>query len=95
LEELLNNYGQGYQKLAPIFLTDRPQRRTSNARLAEILFRNGWIDESLFSEIASLITLRNSIIHGADPVVSAGMVELSYKILEELRKALEKGVVVG
>lgn len=95
IEEILSKFGQGYQKVGSISSADRPQRHISNARLAEILFHNGWIDKSLFSEIKGLITLRNSIIHGADPVVSAIMVEASNKVLEKLKIALERGVVVG
>lgn len=91
IEELLSKYGQAYQNVASISLADRPQRRISNVRLAEILFRSGLIDESLFAEIRNLITLRNSIIHGAEPVVSASMVESSNIILQGLRKTLTNG----
>jgi len=97
LEDFLRNYNQieallaeyGFSSsLALVSYSAKPVRRMSNARLAEILMRNGRISKSLFTRIRDLITLRNSIIHGADPVVSLDLIEASRQVLEELREAL-------
>ncbi|MCU1092974.1 hypothetical protein JAK58_15800 [Stenotrophomonas maltophilia] len=98
LEDFLRNYNQiegilrnyGYSSLVSI--TAYPEKmvsRTSNARLAEVLFRNQWIGEGLFHRLRALITLRNSIIHGADPVVSEAMVSESAEVLRELSASLD------
>jgi hypothetical protein len=97
LEEFLRNYnqieaflaeaGQPYQQGAVLYDAKYP-RRISNARLAEILLRNERIDERLFSQIRELITLRNAIIHGAEPVVSSDVVQTSAQVSQALQKAL-------
>lgn len=89
IEVLLESFGQVYEESAPSTYSQRSQRRMSNSRLAEILFRNESIDKSLFHRLRELITLRNSIIHGADPVVSQEMVKVSADVLEKLRDALD------
>lgn len=85
LEYILEKYGQAYQ-----FGIEggRSKRKISNVRLAEFILRAEKIDQKLFIEIKDLITLRNSIIHGAEPVVSQRMIDLSENILQELAKAL-------
>jgi len=88
IETLLAKYGLAYQQSEITSFTSRPVRRISNVRLAEILFRSGQISESLLGELRSLITLRNSIIHGAEPVVSSRMVQMSNEIQKELSKVL-------
>lgn len=88
IEMLLSKYGHVYEQSEMVSFSIRPVRRMPNVRLAEILFRGGQISESLFGEIKSLITLRNSIIHGAEPVVSSRMVQLSTMIRNELSKVL-------
>ncbi len=97
LEDFLRNYNQIEMLLADYGLSSslttasysaKSNRRPSNARLAEILVRNERISKSLFTRIRDLITLRNSIIHGADPVVSPNLVETSRQVLDELRNAL-------
>lgn len=88
IEEIIAKYGSIYQKTPSLEYTSRPRRYISNAKLAEILFRNEKISESLYREIRALITLRNSIIHGAEPVVSDHIVINSSTILSELRNAL-------
>lgn len=88
IEELLGKFGSRYQTTSVMEYSSRPRRHMSNARLAEILFRNEQIEQSLYGELKSLITLRNSIIHGAEPVVSSRAVKNSSVILDELRKAL-------
>ncbi|CAI4158195.1 conserved membrane hypothetical protein [Alteromonas macleodii] len=86
LEYILQKYGQAYQ--SELEGERRSRRRISNVRLAEFILRAERIDQGLFGEIKSLISLRNSIIHGAEPVVSKHMVELSERILQELASAL-------
>ena len=97
LEEFLRNYNQiemllsetspAYRVTSYEPFSSKPLRRTSNVRLAEILRRSGRISDPLFSRLRNLITLRNSIIHGADPVVSPAMVDESRSVLGELRNA--------
>lgn len=67
-------------------------RRLSNIRLAEFIFRAGKIDEILYKKIRNLVSLRNSIIHGAEPTVSQGMVDTSALVLKELAEALNLGI---
>ncbi|CAI3954176.1 hypothetical protein [Alteromonas macleodii] len=86
LEYILQKYGQAYQ--SELEGKSRSRRRISNVRLAEFILRAERIDQGLFGEIKSLISLRNSIIHGAEPVVSKHMVEVSENILQELASAL-------
>lgn len=88
IEELMGKFGSRYQTTAIMEYSNRHRRHMSNARLAEILFRNEQIGQSLYGELKSLITLRNSIIHGAEPIVSSRVVKNSSVILDELRKAL-------
>ncbi|MBB1322271.1 hypothetical protein [Shewanella sp. SR43-8] len=91
LEEIIAKYGSIYQTTSSTEYPSRPRRHISNAKLSEMLFRNEKISESLYGEIKALITLRNSIIHGAEPVVSEKIVMDSSTILSELRKALDLG----
>lgn len=86
IEYIIQKYGQAYQ--SQIESQGKPRRRISNVRLAEFIFRAEKIDYALFEKIKNLITLRNSIIHGAEPVVSNHMVEQSKSILQELAKVL-------
>lgn len=88
IEEIIAKYGSIYQTTSSIGYASRPRRHISNAKLTEMLFRNEKISESLYGEIRALITLRNSIIHGAEPVVSDNVVSNSSIILNELRKEL-------
>ncbi|MGP0209185.1 hypothetical protein [Pseudomonas sp. NCHU5232] len=88
LEEIIQKYGRAYQSNDAV--SDyRARKRISNVKLAEFILRSERIDWSLFERIRSLITLRNSIIHGAEPVVSVEMVNQSKEVLEELSEALE------
>ncbi|WP_428321717.1 hypothetical protein [Achromobacter mucicolens] len=97
LEEFLRNYNQieallsDYGLSSNLTVSPYPSknfRQPSNARLAEILMRNGHISKALFDKLKDLITLRNSIIHGADPVVSTEIVGTSLSVLGQLRTAL-------
>jgi uncharacterized protein YutE (UPF0331/DUF86 family) len=91
IEEIIAKYGSVYQTTSSAGYTSRPRRHISNAKLIEILFRNEKISESLYGKVRALITLRNSIIHGAEPVVSDHVVTNSSTILRELRKELGLG----
>jgi uncharacterized protein YutE (UPF0331/DUF86 family) len=88
IEDIIAKYGSRYQAVSTVEYTSRPRRYISNSKMAEFLFRNGQIGESLYGELKALITLRNSIIHGAEPIVSTRVVRNSSIILDELRKAL-------
>ena len=86
LESILQKYGQAYQ--SELEGESRSRRRISNVKLAEFILKAEKIDIELFNEIKNLISLRNSIIHGAEPVVSKHIVELSNSILQKLSLAL-------
>ncbi|MHA6204793.1 hypothetical protein ACXU4B_10240 [Dyella soli] len=89
IEDLLFAAGDPYKAFSTIAYRTTSQRRLSNSRLADILYRNNKIDARLLDRLKDLITLRNSIIHGADPVVSETVVEKSSLVLSALRAALE------
>lgn len=99
IESILQKYGEAYQYGTGLTSMQssfgesqlRPRRRLSNGRLAEILLRNEKINEDLFMKIRELITIRNSIVHGADPVVSQHIVNESTDVLNLLRDALSLG----
>jgi uncharacterized protein YutE (UPF0331/DUF86 family) len=87
IEYILQKYGQAFQsEMTGSHMKSR--RRISNAKLTEIILQAERIDYGLFEEIKRLITLRNSIVHGAEPIVSYKMVDSSRTILVELSKAL-------
>jgi len=88
IESLLERAGERYQAVSHVTDERRYRRRISNARLAEILLRSERISEALFLLLRDLITLRNSIIHGAEPVVSQTIVEASASVLNQLKAAL-------
>ncbi len=64
------------------------RKKMSNPRLVQVLLQAEKIDNELSDEIKQLITLRNSIVHGASPTVSAGMVDRSRQVLLGLSKSL-------
>lgn len=88
IERLLIDYGLVYRQ-SITYEYSKPSRRIANSRLAEILARNERISKQLYLRIKDLITLRNSIIHGADPVVSQEFVAESASVADELRRALQ------
>jgi uncharacterized protein YutE (UPF0331/DUF86 family) len=88
IERLLENAGQPFQDTGPALQDKRYGRRFSNIRLAEVLLKSERIGMNLFHRLRELITLRNSIIHGAEPIVSQQVVQASGQVLEELRSAL-------
>jgi len=92
IESLLEGAGARYQVITQVIDERRYRRRIPNARLAEILLRSERIDESLFERLRELITLRNSIIHGAEPVVSQAIVDASVTVLQQLKSALGTGL---
>jgi uncharacterized protein YutE (UPF0331/DUF86 family) len=87
IEKILRDYGQHYQ---PKFddRASKYRRRISNVRLAEILLRAEIIDDRLFEDLKNLITLRNSIIHGAEPVVSKELEKIAENIHAKLSEKL-------
>lgn len=89
IEVLLNTGGIPYQQFVPVSSGERPPKRMSNTRLAEILLRTGRIDKLLFAHLRELITLRNSIIHGAEPIVSQQAVAMSRDVLRRLQNVLD------
>lgn len=91
IESLLNDAGQSYQSFTTTSFESRQPRRISNTRLAEILLRSERISASLYQRLRELITLRNAIIHGAEPIVSQELVEVSAQVLRELRGVLNEG----
>lgn len=99
IEAILQKYGEAYQYGASsnaIYSTAiesqwRPNRRLSNGRLADILLRNEKISRDLHEKIRELISIRNSIVHGADPVVSKHIVNESMSVLNLLSEALSLG----
>lgn len=88
IETLLNAGGAPYQQSTAMSADRGRPRHMSNTRLAEMLFRNERIDNQLFAHLRELITLRNSIIHGAEPIVSRKAVAMSRDVLQRLRDAL-------
>jgi uncharacterized protein YutE (UPF0331/DUF86 family) len=91
IEQLLGEAGQQYLSYATASYEPRQARRISNTRLAEILLRSERIDKLLHHQLRELITLRNAIIHGAEPVVSRELVSASADVLAQLRTALAPG----
>lgn len=91
IEALLNAVGLPYQQSVAVSIDRGRPRHISNTRLAEILFRNERIGKNLFMQLRELITLRNSIIHGADPIVSEQAVAMSRDVLQRLRSSLGEG----
>ena len=88
IEALLIDAGALYQSAPQATYESRSPRRMSNARLAELLARSERIDKKLFLQLRELITLRNAIIHGAEPVVSQEIVNMSARVLNELEESL-------
>lgn len=88
IEALLNEKYLPYMQITSIPMERYRERRVSNIRLAEILLRNEQIDSSLFKDLRELITLRNSIIHGAEPIVSQKAVLMSKEVLERLQGSI-------
>lgn len=91
IEALLQKYGQNFQtKGYTIQSSYQPsyQRRMSNQKLALIIAQAGKIDKILYDKIRKLITLRNSIVHSAEPIVSEEMVHESQEILNSLSMLL-------
>lgn len=88
IERILSQDGQGIESSAAAPDTKPYTRRISNTRRAEILLRNERIDKALYDKLRNLITLRNAIIHGADPIVSQAIVRESTIVRDQLREAL-------
>lgn len=86
IEFILEEYGKPFQSGTSWFSARR--RVVSNARIAEYMLKTEKITQSLYEKIRELIKLRNSIIHGAEPVVSQGLVSTSEEVLRELQAAI-------
>jgi uncharacterized protein YutE (UPF0331/DUF86 family) len=87
IEYILQKYGSAYQSELEGYSNRKP-RRISNVRLAEFILRAEKINYEFFNKIKELISLRNSIIHGAEPIVSKNIVNVSREILKELAETL-------
>ncbi|WP_337037584.1 hypothetical protein [Pantoea agglomerans] len=87
IEYILQKYGQAFQSNSYNH-SPKSQRRISNIKLAQIILQAERINSKLYDEIKRLITLRNSIVHGAEPIVSSNMVSKSREILISLSEAL-------
>ncbi|EKT4460483.1 hypothetical protein QEL84_001227 [Pseudomonas putida] len=90
VEGLLKQATTIFQPIVQTIQSSKSFKKISNARLAELLWRERKIQHSLFADIKDLITLRNAIIHGADPIVSQDMVERSKRILQDFKEAIAK-----
>jgi hypothetical protein len=88
IESLLQAEGKKYYSAAGDYSEQRYRKHFSNSRIAEVLFRRQAIDESLYGELLRLVTLRNSIIHGAVPAVSVSLVDTARHVLVRLKEAL-------
>ncbi|WP_323596234.1 hypothetical protein [Aliarcobacter butzleri] len=86
LESIIQKYGQFYQ--SEINSNSINRRRISNVRLIEFILKAEKIDYDLFYEIKNLISLRNSIVHGAQPKVSKRIVDESERVLKKLSEKL-------
>lgn len=92
IENMMQKYGRDSELILDTDASrgmDKPGRRfVSNPRLADMLNLNGMIDGVLCKRIKNLITLRNSILHGADPVVSVELVKEAQDVHSKLEKIL-------
>lgn len=92
IEALMQEYGNRYpvMLMVPAFGEERQTRRfVSNAKLADNLYRSGVIGREMLDRLKNLITLRNTIIHGADPVVSVDLVDEARDVRSKLLSVLE------
>ena len=98
LEEFIRNYNQIEGLLASAsdiesIAMSVPEpggynKRVPNSRRATFLFQSKKISLDLLNKLKGLISLRNAIIHGADPKVSQHMVDQSLEVLVELQNSL-------
>ncbi|MCG9681205.1 hypothetical protein L1D31_01380 [Vibrio sp. Isolate23] len=89
IERILQDYGHEFR-----FVHEdtkfKNRRRLPNPKLAEILLQAKLIDPSLHDQILTVIKLRNSIVHGAEPTVSESIVALSGTILKKLKDKINE-----
>lgn len=98
LEEFLKNYNQIeyiLEKYGTAFSNTELQdydairrKRIAKSKLVNILYKEEKIDNTLRNNLIELISFRNSIIHGSDLFVSKEDVELSERILNQLKGIL-------
>ncbi|MBK8853219.1 MAG: hypothetical protein IPN10_03710 [Saprospiraceae bacterium] len=96
LEDFLKNYNQIeyiLEKYGTAFSNNEFQdyetirsKRIAKSKLVNILYTEEKIDITLKNNLIELISFRNSIIHGSDLFVSRADVELSERILNQLKK---------
>ncbi|MEY0694830.1 hypothetical protein AB7378_13825 [Providencia rettgeri] len=84
IEDLLKEYG------SPLYSGTGNIKFISNKILVNTIYRNELIDNGLRDDINKLVSLRNSIVHGAEPTVSNAIVELSKEVLERLLTSLSQ-----
>ncbi len=89
IEQLLSDSSSVYQGASTVTSEFRT-RRISNTRLADFLLKAERISYALHQRLRELITLRNAIIHGAEPVVSQELVQASEQVLQDLRSSLQR-----
>ncbi|MFC0227389.1 hypothetical protein [Serratia aquatilis] len=97
LEDFLTNYNKLENIIREYFEMHQSQlgyeyhskRGISIIRLARLILQANKIDQELFNKIRDLISLRNSIIHGAEPIVSKRMVDICCDVLQELETILK------
>ncbi|PPC83165.1 MAG: hypothetical protein CTY38_04850 [Methylotenera sp.] len=87
IESLLQDTTMVYDIQKPSQFESRANR-ISNTRLVDFLLKSERISKSLYTKLRELITLRNAIIHGAEPVVSDQLAAESEFIKNELEEAL-------
>ncbi len=88
IEALLDDAGKRYQGVGQALGERLSRRRIPNARVVEILLRSARVDRNLHRKLRDLISLRNAILHGAEPIVSEEMVRSSAEVLKQLRVEL-------
>lgn len=88
MEELLSEYSERYKLTSKSGV--RLNSRMPTSRTLDFLFRSSVIDSDLYKQGKNLVSLRNSLVHGAEPKVSVEMVKTSEEVLKQVRSALEK-----
>ncbi|WP_305374122.1 hypothetical protein [Photobacterium leiognathi] len=88
MEELLSEYSERYK-----LVSQSGQilgRRMPTSRVLDFLFRSEVINSQLYKQSKNLVSLRNSLVHGAEPRVSLQMVTTSKDVLNKIESALKK-----
>lgn len=88
MEELLSDYSERYKLASQSGKI--LGRRMPTSRALDFLFRSEVIDSQLYKQSKNLLSLRNSLVHGAELKVSIQMVKTSKEVLEKVQRALKK-----